>query len=334
MNVTHFVRTLCVVALFAAPAFAIPTNPDPIHTPAATPWPNPLPPGFNPAADVHQHWNTNPITGQPGLFATYSVWDDNVYRYSPIQTTQGHGYMQNAATFEYDPLVPGVAIPLFNGAVVNTWQNAVNGPGFNTNGHPVNTKLNFVPAGPGLAGDFLIKFDTKYKRPVPNPGNPNQPNYVDENFPSSGSINPDGTMPNNPNGPGAGSDGVLAFWTPGLKTLTFNSTVNWYYLNAFAPAPNQFDFITTAMHEFGHVIGLDHQGPPGVVMYGSQSSYEPNGMGGSQPRDPTTEVRFPDFGAQTGSKVLYTIAVVPEPSSFALVGLMSLAIVARRKRAK
>src|SRR6188768_826010 len=117
MNVTHFVRTLCAVALFAAPAFAIPTNPDPIHTPAATPWPNPLPLGFNPAVDVHQHWNNQPVTGAPGLFKTYSVWDDNVYHYSPAITTQGHGYMQNAATFSYDPLVPAVAMPLFNNNV-------------------------------------------------------------------------------------------------------------------------------------------------------------------------------------------------------------------------
>ena len=99
------VRNLSAVASFAliflitATTWAIPTNPDPIHTAAATPWIDPAAPvPFNPATGRHQHWSADPIDGVAGKFATYSVWDDNVYRYAANVPTQGHGYMQNPAT--------------------------------------------------------------------------------------------------------------------------------------------------------------------------------------------------------------------------------------------
>ena len=336
------VRSICfaplLVALSSTCAFAIPTNPDPIHTAAATPWPNPLPGGFNPAVDRHQHWNADPIDGVAGKFSTYSVWDDNVYRYGRLTPTQGHGFMQNAASFEFAATVPAAAAPIFAGNVVNNWQGAVNGFGVNSNNHPVQTLINFLPAGQGVAGDFLIQFAAKYPVEIPNPNNPNAPPmYGEQSFPSPGEIQPDGTWPGNPGnpggGPGGGSEGVLAYWTPGLKVLTFNSLVPWYYFDPMVnPTPGQFDFWTTALHEFGHVIGLDHEGVAGSVMFPSQSAYITNGMGGSMPRNATTQVRFLDLDTNIGSKVLYTIAVVPEPTSLALLTIATLLATSRRRR--
>jgi hypothetical protein len=324
-------RHLALAALFAAicvaPAWAIPTNPDPIHTPAATPWPNPLPPGFNPAVNQHQHWNADNLNGVPGQFITYSVWDDSTYRYARGVPTQGHGYMANPATYEYDMTVPEDAKFHWKNNSVGNWKMTINGRSMNSNAHEVVTRINFEEVA--MLGDIVIRFAPTYMRDVPAAGGGED--YIETPFPSSGEIDPDGTWGGNPHG-GNTSDGVLAYWTPGLKELTFNSNVQWYYLNvANGPAPGQYDFISTALHEFGHVLGLRHEGAAGTVMFPRQASYIDNGMGMTIPFDITTEVRNLDFGTITGSKVLYTIAT-PEPSSAVLALVAGLIAVVGRRR--
>jgi Matrixin/PEP-CTERM motif len=329
--------SFALIFLIAATTWAIPTNPDPIHTAAATPWPNPLPVGFNPATDRHQHWSADPIDGVAGQFATYAVWDDNTYRYSANTPTQGHGYMQNPATYAYTVNVPPQADPLFNNNVVNYWEATINGPGLNSNNFKVNTKINFGFPAPNANPDIIINFDNKYPVIKPNPNPMLPPITTTQDFPSPGEIDPNGTWGGNPGnpggGPGGGSEGVLAFWTPGLQRLTFNSNVDWYYLNpALGPNGGQFDFVTTALHEFGHILGLDHAGVAGDVMFGSSSSYVVNNMNIVVPLDPSTEVRTLDAGAILGSKILYTIAV-PEPSTIFLAMTAACAVVfwTRRK---
>jgi len=51
------------------------------------------------------------------------------------------------------------------------------------------------------------------------------------------------------------------------RTLTFNAKVPWFFGISNDPAvgPNQFDFWAVAMHEWGHVLGLDH--PDAAVQF-------------------------------------------------------------------
>jgi len=314
---------LIVAALAASPARAIPTNPDPLHTAAATPWSSVLIGALNPATDQHQHYSTDDLFHSPGKFATYAVWDDNAYRYDAANDAPladyGHGYMQNAATYRFAASVPAAAKALFNSNVVGYWEGAINGPRVNATGASVDTRITFDEIAAG--GDMVIVFDSKY--PTGGAGN-----IVDEDFPSPGEIEPDGTRPGGD--PGAGRNRVLAFWTPSIRQLTFNSLINWYYLDPIVgPAVGQFDFVTTALHEFGHVLGLDHEGPMASVMFPRQASYVAGPLPGQVvPFDVTAENRALDVGTRDGSIALYTIAV-PEPTSLALLAIGLLASAAR-----
>jgi hypothetical protein len=171
IRICRGVAILCLVLLASAPAGAIPTNPDPIHTQAATPWPNPLPGGFNPATTMHQHYNADDLNGMAGKFDAYAVWDDSAYRYNAgadaEQANFGHGYMQNGATYTYDPSVPVVAKPLFDNDVVGYWEGQINGPKLNSNNFPINTRMDFNPVAyigtlPNGGANILIKFAPTY----------------------------------------------------------------------------------------------------------------------------------------------------------------------------
>jgi hypothetical protein len=314
---------LSVAQMLATRSEAIPTNPDPVHNAAAVTWSNVPIALLDPTKDEHQHYNTDNLFGVAGKFKTYSVWDDNTYRYNALADRPlskaldgqdyGHGYMQNAATYQYDGTVPAAAMPLFDINVVSYWEGAINGPRNNTNNVAINTKINFAPVPQPLNHDILVRFAPAYPR-----GPANGP--IPTDFPSPGEIQPDGTWGGNPN---PGGDGVLAYWTPSIRQLTFNSNVNWYYFApGVDPKPGQFDFWTTALHEFGHILGLDHAGAAGTVMFGTQAGYvldptDPMMMRGI-PFNNTGEVRALDGGTRDGSIALYSIAV-PEPSFVALV---------------
>jgi hypothetical protein len=104
--------------------------------------------------------------------------------------------------------------------------------------------------------------------------------------------------------------------------MTFNSNINWFYIPPLVPGANQFDFVTTALHEFGHVLGLDHEGGVGTVMFGRQAS---DGV------DATSVVRLLDFGSREGSTSLYSIAT-PEPASVVLLATAAVAPMLMRRR--
>ena len=300
-----------VVVLVAAGAEALPTNPDPCHTAACTPWMNVVA-GFNPASDGHQHRNAQNLWNVPGAFLTYSVWDDRTYQYNAVADRPyrkpadnkdfGHGFITvaNAPRYVFDPSVPAWAQPLINQAVAQ-WTAMVNGGGVNSNGIAIQTRIQFVPAA---MGEILIKFAAVY----PIGGGANGTFPYDSDLDDYG--NPRIPVPPIPGGaPQGGRSGVLAFWTPSLRQLTFNSNINWYQMinpNA-AVAPGQFDFYTTALHEWGHVLGLDHPMMPGAL-----STMQPSQ---GRRRMPNGILLNIDAGSLDGAKDLYTVTVCPPPAA-------------------
>jgi MYXO-CTERM domain-containing protein len=135
---------------------------------------------------------------------------------------------------------------------------------------------------------------------------------------------PDGTWPGNPQGNDT-SDGVLAFWTPSLRTLTFNAKAPWYIGNSNNPAvsPNMFDFWAVALHEWGHVIGLKH--PDNAVNF--TTMYPSISQRGVMTMAQINLTRGIDADTLDGARGLYTI---PTPGT---LGLLAFAgIVATRRR--
>jgi hypothetical protein len=193
--------------------------------------------------------------------------------------------------------VPMWARPLIMN-VVAQWM-GINGMENNVNGVPIEIRNQFNQVQ--QAGDIEIRFAATF--PVPKAGG----GWEEIPFPYD--IYPDGGTPMPPpippgGSPQGGREGVLAFWTPALKRLTFNRNVNWYQEigNPLDPKnrPNQFDFVTTALHEWGHVLGLDHPDNPlaNSTMQPTQGDRSmPNGI-----------LRILDNGSVTGGKNLYAIA--------------------------
>ncbi len=304
-GMTPGILALLVLGLLGAgAAWALPTNPDPCHTAPCTPWSQVPIAGLNPASDGHQHRDTHNLWDVPGLFRTYSVWDDRTYQYNAAADRSyrkpgdnkdfGHGFITIAPQYAFDPTVPMWAQPLIN-QVVQQWIANVNGGGVNTNGVAIQTQIQFMQVA--MNGDILIRFAATY--PIGGGGT--------GNFPYDSEIDDYGNWPGLPPIPGGapqgGRSGVLAYWTPSTRVLTFNSQINWYQLkdpNA-ANGPNQFDFYTTALHEWGHVLGLDHPAMPGAMctMQPSQGRRKtPNGI-----------LLNIDAGSQDGAKDLYTVVV-------------------------
>jgi len=190
------------------------------------------------------------------------------------------------------------------------WENLVNGDGVNTNNVPISTKMRFVEAGPGA--DIKIKFDVTYPTNAGG-GMGTFPVENISNFDSMGNY----TGPPLPGLPGdapqGGRDRVLAFWTPSVRQLTFNSNIDWYQTPNDGNANNggmKFDFHSVALHEWGHVLGLDHPGgamvPAANIMTGAPQLRRMAG-------NPQGINHAVDAGSRTGAQNLYTIALQPNP---------------------
>jgi hypothetical protein len=348
------IRLLLAAAgiLASGAALAIPSNPDPFHTLAATPWSSVAIGVLAPGVNQHQHLDTNNLFGVAGVYKTYSVWDDHTYRYNGVANRvltvatdardYGHGYMQCAATFAFvtsnfpNPVPPPPTLPapfpvwaknIILNQVRTVWETFVNGVGVNSNGVPIETKMQFREVAMDAAPDFTIKFDVQYPD-----GNGGMQPFPEDQYADSYQ-GPGAPLPLPGGAPQGGQDRVLAFWTPAVKQLTFNANINWYQVaNDLNPANggNQFDFQSCALHEWGHVLGLDHPmggGPPFTVMNPTLPRRgDVTGLGINQNVDGFSGV---------GAKDLYTIATAaaapapnPVPASSApAMGLMALAIV-------
>jgi hypothetical protein len=300
-------------------AHAIPTNPDPCHTAACTPWSNVAIAALNPATDAHQHRNANSLFGMAGAYKTYSVWDDRTYRYDPVADAPlvkppqdyGHGFINVPPRYIFDN-TPGTDVPLWAqpliGQVIDQWAAAVNELGTNSNNIATETKIQFQQVPPMMGGEITIKFSATY--PIGNGANSGT-------FPNDSDIYDDGGVAMQPmpggGAPQGGRSGILAFWTPATRTLTFNRNINWYQ-DTGNPAndnnpnfmPNLFDFYTTALHEWGHVLGLDHP-----MMPGAGTTMQPTQ--GRRNMANSGIIRTLDPGTVEGAKDLYTIIRCPQP---------------------
>lgn len=98
----------------------------------------------------------------------------------------------------------------------------------------------------------------------------------------------------------------------------FNDAFTWE-VGDTPGADSKFDLTYIAVHEIGHSLGLGHSSVAGNVMLPSVGD----------------EVAFTALGADDKASILlaYDAAAVPEPSSFALGGLLAVGLARRRRRA-
>ena len=152
------------------------------------------------------------------------------------------------------------------------------------------------------------------------------------------------------------SDGraVAAAWNTGTRTLRFaryrdqaaQEPIKWYLgANAANIGLNDLDFFTVALHEVGHIVGLDHQSDADDVMYTSAGEFNAIRVDNGTFRSLSNDDKL-------GALDLYTIpcaqgpaprgsadelpascAVVSAPPAALLlcVGLCALALIRRRR---
>jgi hypothetical protein len=250
--------------------FAIPSHTDHPHKQSCTRWTengSPPLPWTKAQADVwahnhHSHWDFGNIRG-PGRavgYDAYSVWDDRDYRFNAANDPgagigplflQGHGYIDET---------DAASIPHY--LFTNKTQAGENSPMPDEAIHRVDEAFAKWDAIPSDEADHLIMGlaferggnDIKiYWESIPNItliATP--PSLWSSERPHDRGI----FAPPTP----AGDAMVLGEWVPEDKHLKFNKDVNWYYdVDPKNIQANQYHFFTIALHEIGHIVGLEDQ---------------------------------------------------------------------------
>jgi hypothetical protein len=279
----------------------------------------------------HQHRTNHPVDGTGAAdhgavahYEAFGTWqNDGTFHWfltggtssnarSFVHEEWGHGHMDNAVPYRVVPAVAGGGITAAAAAAWNAGAAARVGDAFaawmdvgNASG-PANwpNDDNDHVAGTGVAWHSSVNF-----RAVDR----GETIRVILGDPSTGSF----------------CDGdSIGCWDPGTLTVIFSQTTDWYYGTSTDPtvAPMQFDFLSTAVHEVGHVVGLLHFGTfaSGAIMT-AESQTDREGDRGI--------LRDIDASATHGVRDMYAIAV-PEPTTFAMLSIGILWVLYRQQRAR
>ena len=245
----------------------------------------------DPNTHLHQHWNTRALNVNHGngSFFAVAAWDNNG------TTTTYHDILLGDAAFGHG----------FINDRVLYWFN----PGFAGNANfqarvnDVFTEWETLVAAAENRADRVLGFNFTQH---PGATAPAAEPFVEVRFTDL-------------------ADTTTGQWDFVNRRLEFNTTDFAWYTGAAAPGAGDRDFVTTARHEIGHVIGLDHTFNGAKTVGNSIMGSGSAGLG--------VRVEI-DAGSIQGALALYTQSV-PEPSAFLLLG-SGLGVLAflRRKPAK
>jgi hypothetical protein len=259
-------------------------------------------------------------------FDAYSAWDQRgnqaLYRngdtlFAPVPANAvlnfGHGFIRQSVPYRFEGGaggVPAAAIADFNAAIGNWVGSATAACAINAFCNTPNRVfgMNFAP---GAAED--VNFNGTL-----DVGEDANLNGALDGFTVTWSA--------------AALPTVRARWRPGRQELEFDSTENWFFGGAGAIPVGMTDFYTIAMHEIGHMIGLNHidTGVAGRLMRSDIDVVATPAAAG------TMGLRAPDVGSLFGTMALY-VQPIPEPGTGLLAGMAAVMLgccgARRRKRA-
>lgn len=258
----------------------------------------------------HQHYNTLRLWDAGlgiGQFDGYADWDNETFTPDANQEANfNHGFIVeevfpapdfwfsdtgNVGVWTTDPEAI-LARPRITGAF-GTWSNLEAGVS-PVSGLPLDTGILFLEAGNQAAAEITIYWGTPAQYPilVSNDAAFCQVAAVCPGFPN--------------------------------HSLFFSENTSWYFgANAAGMPLNSVDLITVALHEIGHIVGLDHQNDTDDVMYT---------FAGDQARI-AADAAFRALSADdmVGAYSLYSIPS-PEPSTLLLLSSGLAVAVGLRKR--
>ncbi len=346
---TKIMRSILLIFVFLAyvEAHALPIKPGgpptPTHGWDPTPW-------GDPPSDSHNHNHNenvnleNVLDPSNGMYDAYGSWFDDgsgmkfyYYTRGPGIVDAGkddpdyigHGYIlkNNPVLYQYQPsfldYAPAVALGLVN-STFDYWESEINGTkgyrnpttmlGFSWNRAPIGQTpyINIYWYPQWGNGSYT---DTNGNGRW-DPGEPFSESYTDSN--GNGRYDPGETFADQDGDNLYDSENKGRAWVNPASYPKLKFVEGWYnngtwtdYFSDFG-VTGTFDFYSTAIHEVGHLVGLDD-------LYNLPGGFPQSIMGDLHVNPDTTKSRTIDTGSIQGGIDLYSIPI-PEPSTLLLLG--------------